>query len=440
MRRYKASAAEINAVESTDPTELDTLADHQNKFVRSRVAKNAATGRDTLARLAKDPDGYVRTAVAKHPNTPAETLAAMSSVPDSAYVRSALARNPHTPTSTLKPAASDDYFTRRSIAGNPNTDPDILREMAADRDNTVAEEVAKNPATPDDAVLTLIEHWSGGVAEAISRRNRNPNPTRWRTITVSTKVGRSYSTSTKQIPVEEGGRFTPEQIEAMAASKHAILQRTAASQPDAPAHVLSTLASHEDMWVRARVAENEGASADLILHMAQEEDEARLLPMLAKREHLNDEAIIAIASRKVPTAHAALPARAADVLLSNSDPKVRARAALLHRREQSEVWDRMLTDGDAEVRAAAAYQCPDDVLDAQVAHPCRKVREVVADLTRNPEVLFSLSSDAEVTVRRRVVKNKGCPGEAMMALAADPDERVRRHASARFMDAMTRNL
>jgi hypothetical protein len=442
MRQYKASKAEVAAIESTDPTELDALADHHNKFIRSRVAKNRATGGDTLARLARDEDDYVRSAVARHANTPAETLAAMSAAGDaSKYVRSALAANPRTPAAALVPTDADDHFTRKSLARNPNAPAEVLRALATDRDTTIVEELAMNPATPDDVVLSLITHWSSTVASAIARRNPDPNPTRWRTITVTTRVGRGYVEQPKRIPVERGGRFTPEQIEAMAVSPHRPLRLAAASQPDAPHAVLAALAADEDMWIRVRVMENEGTPAALLIQMAQNETEARIMPMLANRSDLPGEAIIAIAARKVRNAHKALPSHTIETLLAHEDPIVRASAARVAREvsgEDAEVWERLFADDAKEVRVAAANACPASVLNQQASHTCKHVRAVVADLTHDPAVLFSLVNDTEVTVRRRVVKNTGCPAEAMMALARDPDQRVRTHAAGRFMDAMLR--
>lgn len=440
MRRYAPSKAEVAAMESTDPVELDELAAHANKFVRSKVAKNPATGAETLARLARDPDDYVRSAVARHRNTSPETLVAMIAVKDaSRYVRQALAANHNTPTPALTPAASDDYFTRKALAGNPNTDPEVLRTLAGDRDFTIVEAVAMNPATPDDAVLALVNHPSSAVAEALGRRNRNPNPTRWRTITVHKRVGRRFTEEQKSIPVEEGGRFPATLIEAMASSPHRSLWMVAASQPDAPAEVLERLAAHEDMWVRARVIENEGASPALVVKMAQTEIEARLMWILARRPDLPDEAVIAVATSRVRTAHAYLPRNAAQILLSQPDAAVRACASRVLPVEDTDQWLQMFADEAKEVRLAAITACSWDLLDQQVDHACKYVRGAVADRSRTPAVLLALSGDSEVTVRRRVVKNTACPAEAMMALAADPDQRVRTHAATRFMEAMTRS-
>lgn len=445
MRRYAASKAEIAASESIDPTELDTLANHANKYIRTRVARNAATQAPTLARLSTDTDPYVRSAVAAHPHTSVETLAEMSdaSDPDS-YVRRALAANPHTPAAALAPATSDDYFTRKSLAGNPSADPDVLRTLAADRDTTIVEKVATNPATPEDVILALIAHHSESVAHALARRNLDPNPTQWRTISVHKQVGRRFENVTKRIPIEQGGRFSRTLIEAMTASPHRSLLLLAASQPDAPHEVLGALAVHEDMWVRARVAENAGTPPALVVQMAHHEAEARLLPMLAARPDLPDEAIVAIAVRNVPTAHHALPERAVEVLLADADPHVRRRAAFVlnvaAHGQPSPAWERMLADEEMEVRKAAAGLCPISVLLAHAGHGCRHVRMAVADRAADPDVLAELASDPEVTVRRRVVKNKACPSEAMAALASDADKQVRTHAAARFMDAMTRTL
>lgn len=441
MRRYAPSKAEIAAVDSTDPDELDTLAAHTNKFVRSRVAKNDATQAHTLARLATDEDDYVRSAAARHRNTSTETLAIMSSTNDtSPYVRRALAANQNAPAAVLTPSAGDDYITRRTIARNPATDVETLRLLATDRDTMVVEAVAMNPSTPENVLLSLVGHPLFSVAEALSRRNFDPNnpAVRWRTITVRRAIGRRYETEEKRVPIQCGGRFSPALIEAMAASPHQVLRKTAASQPDASHEVLSALVCDEEMWVRARVAENPGAPAVLITSMAQIESEPRLVAMLAARADLPDEAIVAIAARRVTTAHEALPAGSVEVLLSHADPQVRATAVRVVPTEASTQWERMLADEVEVVRVAASSACPLDMLERQTTHDCRKVRATVADRTSNPDVLHTLASDPEVTVRRRVVKNPSCPAEAMMMLAGDGDQRVRAHAAARFMDALTR--
>lgn len=439
MRRYSPSKAEIAAVESTNPTELDELANHANKFVRSRVAKNPATEAPTLTRLATDPDDYVRSAVARHRHTPPQALAAMVAANDtSRYVRQGLASNPNTPSAGLVPAAGDDYYTRRSIAENPNTDPETLRSLASDRDTTIVQKVAENKSTPEDVLVALAAHPSPSVAQGLSRHNFDPRTAQWRTITVRRQVGRRYETTTKRVPVQQAGRFPAAAIQSMATSEHQVLRQTAASQPDAPIEVMERLMGDEDMWVRSRLAENPSLPGAMVVQMARTEPEARLIATVAARADLPDEAIIAIAARRTSDAHSKLPDRSVEVLLAHPDPAVRATATRLLDWNDTTVWAQMLADPTEEVRVAAAAHCPLALLNEQVAHPCKKVRAALADRALAAEILVALASDDEVTVRRRVVKNSHCPAEAMMGLAADRDQRVRAHAAARFMEAMTR--
>lgn len=439
-RQYPPSQTELRAKSSEDPAELAELATHRSSFVRSAVARNPRTSAETIALLIASDDKYVRSAAAQHRNAPAEALSALSDdLGDGLdeYTLRALASNRTTPVETLtRLAACEHASVRAAVAKNSAAPVDVLRLLAGGASYETACNLAWNPRTPDDVLALLARSRDANVVHKLASRKAYLN-TETRPQAVTRFNGRSHHTAIVDVPVERGGRFSPEVIEAFATSAHLTLHRTAASQPDAPASVLHTLAGHEDQWVRVRVAENPAASDEALLALV-EAGPSEVVIAVAGRPGLSDAVMEAVALSRSGHAHERLCAQSGMMarLMTDPAPKVRAVAAKYGHLLFVDPWNDFLADPDESVRQAGAAAMPLRALEAQVAHPCKKVRQVLAQRSDTPGVLARLAADEAVVVRRRVAANRHVDASTLSLLAADGDRRTRRAASERFLNAL----
>lgn len=435
-RRFAPSRAEVEAGQGTDPARLATLAEHRSGFVRSAVARNPHAGADTLTLLAADADEWVRHAVARHPNTTTAVLAALGTDTES-LVRAAVARNPNTPPATLTGLAADDAaHVRTDAARNPSLPVEMLRTLAEDPEDTVRALVAKHPATPDEVVLRLLHDDNQHVSEAAMDRGFDPNaPKEWRRVRRFN--GRRTETVTVPHYIEQGGRFSPVLLTALAEHPVARARKRAAAQPDLPVELMARLAGDRDPWVQVTLAENPEVP-DAVLSALVQWGEAEVLQQTARHRNLSAATAAKIAATRFTSAHEVLATRTDlfAALLAWPEPVVRRNLAKQCDFDDAETLDRLVADPDSAVAAAAAKVALASLLPRWAASPHVAVRKVVAERTNEPRVLADLATDPSVAVRRSVAGNRHVPAEALTVLVADRDATVVERASARFLDAL----
>lgn len=122
---------------------------------RAFAAKNPDTPINILQELVKDNNKSIRCYAAKNPNLP-YFLRRQLAEDKHKSVRASVAKSPHTPASILELLAQPKYGVRHEIAKNPNTPAYIIRELAKNKHIKVSDRIAKNPATPPDVLLNII--------------------------------------------------------------------------------------------------------------------------------------------------------------------------------------------------------------------------------------------------------------------------------------------
>lgn len=162
-------AANVN----TEETELRRLADSlwakYDVEVPKKIAFNAATPVDLLARLAKHPQYGVRINVCNNRQTPASVLELLSG-DRTLYTRYCVAEHPNASASLLARFASDpDESLRYSVAGNRNTPGEVLDRLSRDARDSIRIRVAGNPATLQATVDRLSRDRTTKVREFAAR-------------------------------------------------------------------------------------------------------------------------------------------------------------------------------------------------------------------------------------------------------------------------------
>ena len=194
---------------------LAELASVEEVSVRLAVSENPNTTGATLSGLYCDTDSRVRRFVAAHRNTPSQLLSQLARDSD-ATVRLFIAINRHNSDEDLlmlssgSDVSSDRLWrriqalrrrprerfvcdadqgvrqlciqnmeapidTRRDVAGNPNSPPDVLMALAADPRLSVRLAVASNQITPEEALTVLCSDSDQELRLMVARRVDTPS-------------------------------------------------------------------------------------------------------------------------------------------------------------------------------------------------------------------------------------------------------------------------
>lgn len=248
-------------------------------------------------------------------------------------------------------------------ASNPATSPERLAHFALQDDPRLTERVAANPATPVTTLLILTTSSHQATAE----------------LAAANLAIRDLSTS---------------QIAAMAASQVHNQRLAAAYRPDTPAETLAMLAADPSPAVRACVTKNSAASYEIILGLMDDPD-----------------VLVAAAAKGSSAVLKERDARLAELQKSGLG-EARLRILVAHRLP--------------EVRAGlAAYAgLPDTLLDKLIRDDNPNVVEAAFN-NADTQLLASLASDQNSTIRARVAGNKKTPGSALGQLVSDTEPHVR---------------
>lgn len=418
-----------------------------------RTAADPTTSVETLTTLAHSTDKYVLSAVAANPSLPSETLHRLSSSPDK-YVRKAVADNPSTSALTLSGLAVDsDDYVRSAVAKHPQCGHDVLRLLAdslqGPQDQWVLKHLTSNPATPEDVLLDLISRFATGdgtMLDALAQglRRRNP-PARSKIIEVTRFDGRRSSPHLIEVPIEEAGRFSQAVMAAMVETNNQSLVNLAVSQPDAPTHLLARVAAwplERWKWTVNRIADNPGAHAEVLVRIVETGDNDLLLTINRRPDLPWDlvEALMVHGGPKVQSETCHRDEETLHALAQHTDEQMRQRVARAFNgsTDPRQVATTLMGDPSRGVRAAAAPRVGVANLTHLLNHADLSLegRLALAEQTRETDILTRLASDAQKTVRRRVVRNRACPLEAIMTLSGDPDPTVRRYAAERVTAAL----
>lgn len=131
---------------------LRTLMRDPHSYVRARLVENPRLPWDLLSEATKNLDGDSLDDIADNPHVPGFTLREIVANGDATFV----AKHPNMPVDLLRTLAEDDdNQIQECVALNPTTPEDVLRVMARSDDNLLRFSVARNPHTPEDLLTDL---------------------------------------------------------------------------------------------------------------------------------------------------------------------------------------------------------------------------------------------------------------------------------------------
>lgn len=393
----------------TPPGVLRALEEDPNERVRGlALLRRPTTGEDALRVAHETRRRSVRLAVAAHPNAPGELLetlardrsaqvraaaglhgrlspaarAALAEDADVGVAGVARAANPGASPNELAALPRHDARVRLALAGNPRSPGALLAHLGADAVPPVREAVARNPATPEEGLITLVpdrevrpslrqhRHYNGPVRSRLCEQElgeaRGDDPA------LLAELGASEFEAVRRAVARN--RHTPEPVLVALAGDRAVEVRQALlRRRDLPGGVQSALARDPELSLRQGLLRHEAcAPATLLLLAADPSPDLRL--MLARREETPAEVLEALAAN---------PREGHPVLAAVCEhPRV--------------------TEG---------------VLERMAGHPSLDVRRLVAGHPRvTPAVLLRLARAGEEGLAGVLLDHRATPAEALDVL------------------------
>lgn len=151
---------------NTTESILKTLLEKKNKHIAQSILMRPNLSTKILSQLMNFREEYIQQLIARHPNTSPEILTKLCSYPSFRVVWE-VTRNPNSTTAVLTEAIRSNspggqklskfIEVRRAVARHPQTDPQILTELASDLEWQVRDQVASNPNTPAETIVLLTK-------------------------------------------------------------------------------------------------------------------------------------------------------------------------------------------------------------------------------------------------------------------------------------------
>lgn len=429
----------------TPPGTLLSLAGDGEAAVRLQVARNPSTPPEAMAWLARDEKYATREAVAAHPLTPPDVLQALAGEENERVslvarlrlsplteegaqealatrrrnVKLAVASRPQVPLPVLAQLAGDRNPLIRAQVGLSPQLPELVRDALQEDPDPAVQRVAlaADPSAPPEALGSLPRH-DVRVRQGLSRNGATPaavldvlsddalEDVRLAVVLNPASPEGALQRRLPEQPLRPGIRQHPLYDRVKPKLHHLELQE--ARDPATPVEALQALIESDAPGVRRQVAFHPHASTDILLRLAQDDqDEVRL--GLTQRTTLPEEVQQALVQDK------ALAVR--DRLLRRTDLLPQVMLVLAQK---------PLEDQQLLLLLAEHPGVTGEVLTALASSPRAEVRARVAGHARTPaEVQRRLASDPEDTVTAEVLHNPTCPPEALAVLARRARYRVR---------------
>ena len=313
------------------PDALTVLAQNKNKFFREMLSSLNETPAKLLQMLAGDSDDDVRIGVAQNQNTPEKILNSLYKDTNIA-VRASVARETKTPEILAILANDTDAAVRREVADNPNTTSEVLEVLARDQSDLVLDSVARNPNisrktinyliagenknlislinnpnVPLEVLEELADDQSAEVRSTIAHIAKSPEIleklARDQNVYVRNNVARNLSISRQAVII-------------LAKDKEEDIREQIAQNPYTPPEVLKNLARDESYNVHLGVANNHNTSPEVLEYLAKQYPGSKLGHAIARNKNVTTKTLRILYGRNegVDSAIAENPETPKDIL------------------------------------------------------------------------------------------------------------------------------
>lgn len=256
----------IRARQSTDPDELDRIADDCVPATKKALTQNIVTRADTLTKIVQTTDDErIHEEAASHIAADAKTLDAVSR---SKHFRARFyaARHELTPVDRVVELASDRMdVVRRGVAMNPNTPREVLEGFVAARDLEVLDQVAEHPNTSPETLDRLAR----GTGNQMTSVAKNPSAS----AETLERLADDTSTGNQTRAMVAGNPSAPDELRGqLVRDSDKWVRQHAAKNPKLTAEEMRLLAADSNGDVRRALGKNKATNAEALHVLARDED------------------------------------------------------------------------------------------------------------------------------------------------------------------------
>ncbi|MDC0670005.1 HEAT repeat domain-containing protein [Nannocystis radixulma] len=301
----------------------DLADDATRTRIRQCIGQRSSAPALLLQRLVRDQDSETRLSMALNQAGPPEIFAILANDKND-EVRRLVADNRATPAVVLATLAADkNDDVKRTVAENPNTPAEALEQLLKAKISRIRRLVARHKHTPLKRIEAFAVHKEPLVRCAVAGNPNLPYP---------------LLEQIRQDPLLE-------------------LSEAVAMHPHAPLSVLEGLARHREHRVRAAAALNPKLPTALLCELAQDSS-PQVRRSLAENPNSTPAILRALASAALFRVDGALidnprTPPAALALLAGREEASTRRDVLAHDNLPDEIFARLISDPDPQVRATA---------------------------------------------------------------------------------------
>jgi len=247
--------------------------DYNNRGLELGLACNPSAPAAYLIELTGHIDSWIVAAVASNPNMPPAQLVALGKS-EAKHVRQGVAENPKAPWALLK-SLSKEEACLWYVCKNPATRAEELVEIANQSDDEhVLSDIAKHSNTPMKLIEKLAKHKEAWIRLGVADNPNTPSAVREKildgflTLKFEENDGDEYVArcifSSEKVLENVFGRYLPMESE----SRSRILGYIA-TNPNAPAEILTRLGSDRFSEIRIAVASNPSTPIEVLRQLSK---------------------------------------------------------------------------------------------------------------------------------------------------------------------------
>ena len=263
-----ADSGGVNLFEGTGVNIPNEIAEKARRILQNNTRNTLSEPRRKTKTFSIETLKELRTKeqedIAAEPETPPDILRELGKS-RSKTVRKVVAGNPNTPVETLIKLSKDKQeFVRSSVARNPNTPVDILIELSKDEDSYVKECVVKNPNTPVETLIKLSKDDTSWVRAEVAASPNTP-------VDILAELGKDDNYLVK-LNIAGNPNTPVDTLAELGKDEEVEVKVSVARNPNTPVDILVELSKDKKEFIKECAAGNPNTPVDTLVELSKDED------------------------------------------------------------------------------------------------------------------------------------------------------------------------